>query len=217
MNWQDQPNDHDFFDDDHIKRFLRQHKTGEDNFGRQFLTYIVGNYHNPKILDAAGGSAVNYPVFRSTGFPFEYYLLDRTQKLIDYAKELYGNEIHTVHGYVQEIPFEDNFFDITILRHIGEHLSPDDFHLAIEEAIRVSSKEVVIVFFLEPHDGPEDVLETRSSNIEGHPEITHKWNQYSRSKFISFLRQVAPNAKIKSGEIMTPGAAAVDYIYRVIL
>lgn len=211
---------HDFMEPDHIAGFLRKHKTGVDNIGRAALVQILGSYVNPKVLDAACGTCVNYEVFRNLGLKCRYTGLDRTQKLLDHAKELYVPSSGTVadleriptlvHGYVEEMPFENGEFDVVVLRHILEHLE-EGYELAVQEALRVASKEVIVVFFLDPSPKDEDEVIESEKDENG---CTYFWNTYSWTKFVNFL---APfGYKIARHRLVTPGAAHADTIVRIL-
>lgn len=206
--------DHDFMEPDHVARFLRKHKTGVDNIGRTALVQILGSYDNPKVLDAACGTGVNYEVFRNFGLRCEYTGLDRTQKLLDHAIDLYVENTYEFpkfqQGYVEEMPFQDGEFDVVILRHILEHLA-EGYELAIKEALRVAKKEVIVVFFLDPSTETEDDISESDPDGNG---CTYFWNTYSWSKFVDFLAPMG--YKMSRHRVVTPGAAHADTIVRII-
>lgn len=217
MKYLQHSNDHDFFTDDHIKNFLRHHKTGADNFGRHKLGQIIRDAGYKEILDAPAGSAVNFEVFKNQGLHLNKYIaFDLTQKLLDEAKRRYGNEIMVCKGYVQEIDkvFADNSIECIICRHVFEHLPPGDMETVVQKMFNVAQRELILVFFLDLTNNADHIYEERSSNIEGHPEITHFWNQFSNAKLMSFLSGLG--AKIEKHYIKTPGAAASDTIIRLI-
>lgn len=212
--WVDRPNDHDHFTKEHVAGFLRQHRTGVDNHGRLALLQIVGQYQPVSVLDIACGTAVNYEVFRNFKLDCDYTGLDRTQQFLDHASELYGEDDNftAVHGFVQDLPFEDGSKDVVIVRHILEHLPPDEVELVIREAYRVASKELVVVFFLEPHGGPEHTIEERQSgDLDG---VTHYWNTYSNIRMMQLFASLG--GRIERHSVVTPGAAHHDSIVRII-
>jgi ubiquinone/menaquinone biosynthesis C-methylase UbiE len=202
---------HDFFDKEHVARFLRNAGTGLDNVGRFALATIIQQYTNPTILDIACGTAVNHEVFKNHKVPHKYIAYDRTQQFLDHAASLYREEITTIRGYAQDLPFEDNSVDVSILRHIGEHMKPDDFYSAITEALRVSSKELVLVFFLDLHAGPEHIIEERGPDERG---AMYFWNTYSWPRLTQLFAGLG--VKIQVSRWATPGAAATDTIVRLI-
>lgn len=205
------PDNHDFMEPDHIARFLRNHKTGTDNFGRHALAEIVKQFHaGSTVLDAACGTCVNWEVFKMRGVPCSYTGMDRSKDLLAHAKQLYGDEIDTQEGYVQEMPFKDAAFDIVILRHILEHLQ-EGYEAAITEGLRVAKKELIIIFFVDPVNTNEDTI--KESEPDEH-NCTYFWNTYSWPKLMNFLVQFG--YKIETGVVETPGAAARDTIVRII-
>ncbi len=205
--------DHDFMEPDHIARFLRNYKTGVDNLGRHTLAKILKQYSSPTVLDIACGSCVNFEVFRRFGVQCQYIGYDRTRNLLHHARTLYGDEIRLDRGYAEDLPYVDHYVDVSILRHIGEHMLPKDFYTAIQEAIRVSKSEVIIVFFETPQNIPEHIVNKRSSNIPNQ-EVFHYWNVYSWSRFTEFIASLG--VQMKYDHIQTPGAAHADTIVRLI-
>lgn len=214
--------DHDYMTPDHVATFLRDHNTGTDNLGRHALSEIVRSHsipdHTPTVLDAACGTCVNFEVFKNRRVPCHYVGLDRTQQLLDHAGNLYvpatsgdiTNLVGLRQGYVQEMPFEDNSFDIVILRHIVEHLE-EGYELALKEAWRVAKKEVVVIFFENPTSASDHVFCESEPDDNG---CTYWWNKYSWMKFSKFIVDDL-GAFFTRNVIVTPGAAAQDTIIRI--
>src|SRR6185436_15019398 len=144
---------HDFMTPEHIAGFLRNHNTGMNNLGRHRLAAMIREYSNPTVLDVACGTCVNWEVIKTLGVQCQYTGLDRTKNMLAHAKSLYGNEITLQEGKIQNIPFQDNSFDVVIARHILEHLE-EGYEAAIKEILRVASKQVIIVLFVDLADVP---------------------------------------------------------------
>jgi len=210
MNYETRKDNHDFFTQEHIASFLRNHNTGVNNLGRHRLASLVRSYKNPSVLDVACGTCVNWEVFKNTNVECTYIGLDRTEKMLAHARTLYGNEIYLRKGFIQALPFEDESVDIVIARHILEHLG-EGYEKAIREVLRVASQEVILVFFVDLSDSDTDVIKESEPDENG---CTYFWNTYSNSKLMEFLSQF--NCQIKVEYIMTPGAAAADTIVRLI-
>lgn len=201
---------HDFMTEDHIAGFLRNHKTGVDNAGRRALAAIVSQYDNPIVVDAACGTCVNWEVFKNAGVKCQYTGIDRTLGMLAEAEKRYGDEIILFPGYVQQIPLENCQADIVIMRHILEHLQ-EGYEDAIREGLRVASKELIVVFFLDPSDSTEHQIQESEPDENG---CTYFWNTYSWPKFMEFVASLGVQAKV--GRIVTPGAAHADTIVRLI-
>lgn len=212
MKWRDRRDNHDFMQPEHVQNFLRNHNTGVENLGRFYLATLLKTQHpqGTTVLDAACGSCVNYEVFRNHKVSCVYTGLDRTDKLLEEARRRYGDEITLVKGFVQEIPLPDESQDVVILRHIVEHLE-EGYEVAVREALRVAKKEVILIFFLTPHTGPQDQLSESQPDENG---CTYWWNTYSWSKFAQFAASLG--VQIQTRQIMTPGAAHADTIVRLI-
>lgn len=201
---------HDFMTPEHISVFLRNHKTGIDNLGRQALAQIVSQYDNPTVLDLACATCVNWEVFKNAGVKCQYIGMDRTEGMLLEADKLYGDEITLHRGYVQETNLPNNFADIVIMRHILEHLQ-EGYEDAVREGLRITRKELIIVFFLDPSDITEDVIQESQPDENG---CTYFWNTYNWFKFTRFI--VSLGYQMKVSRVVTPGAAHADTIVRII-
>lgn len=210
MNYETRRDNHDFMTPEHVATFLRNHNTGVNNLGRHRLASLVRSYKNPSVLDVACGTCVNWEVFKNVSVDCQYIGLDRTEKMLAHAKNLYKDEIVLKQGYIQSIPFEDSSIDVVIARHILEHLG-DGYHKAIREVFRVAREEAILVFFVDLAEGDEDVIKESEPDDNG---CTYFWNTYSNSKLMEFLSEF--NCQIKVEYCITPGAAAADTIVRLI-
>lgn len=204
------PDNHDFMTEEHIARFLRQQGTGIDNRGRQTLAQIIRQYDNPLVVDAACGTCVNWEVFKTANVECRYIGMDRTQGMLAEAQRRYGHEIETREGYVQAMPFDDGEADVVIMRHILEHLQ-EGYEDAVREGLRVASKELVIVFFLDPSQEQFNVIQESDPDENG---CTYFWNTYSWLEFTSFVAGLG--VQMKHDYVQTPGAAHADTIVRLI-
>jgi len=200
---------HDFMTQEHISGFLRNHRTGTDNLGRHALAKIIAQHDTPTVIDAACGTCVNWEVFKQYGFQCNYIGVDRTKGMLTEAARRYP-EIELVQGYVQSLPFKDGAADVVLMRHILEHLE-EGYELAIQEGLRVASKELVIVFFLDPSYQEEDSMEESDPDEN---ECTYHWNTYSWLKFTRFVASLG--VRMKFDRVVTPGAAHADTIVRLI-
>ena len=208
--FKDSPDNHDFMTEEHIAGFLRNHRTGIDNVGRHTLAQIIAQYDNPRVVDAACGTCVNWDVFKRVGVKCDYVGVDRTTGMLTEASKRYGDEITLQEGYVQDLPLDDGEADVVIMRHIVEHLQ-DGYEAAVREGLRVASKELVLVFFLDPADVPEDNISESEPDENG---CTYFWNTYSWPKFTEFVASLGVQMKV--GHVATPGAAHADTIVRLI-
>ncbi len=207
--------DHDFMTDEEIAGFLRGPATGFKNNGRRCLVSTVNELGltRPTVLDAACGTAINWETFKDMGVECDYTGMDRTEKMIVDAERRYGDEITTKIGYVQGLPFEDDSFDVVIMRHIMEHLPPGDMEEAIAEGIRVASNTFLISFFLPPDAREEHDIQENPSN-DGRDGCTHFWNTYSHRRLMEFLNGFGYQVQ-RSMPIPTIGAAHPDVIYSI--
>jgi len=205
------PDNHDFMTEEHVAGFLRHHRTGVDNLGRQTLGRIIASYDNPTVADVACGTCVNWETFKNMGVQCRYTGIDRCQKLLSHAVHLYPNDSLNVQlGYVQDTGMPDDHYDVVIMRHILEHLE-EGYESAIREGLRIASKELIVVFFLDPSELSEDDVHESEPDDNG---CTYFWNTYSWPKFTDFVTTLGVQMKV--GHVVTPGAAHADTIVRLI-
>lgn len=124
---------------------FRSWLTNEGSFSRSILTDLVRPYES--VLDCACGTCLDYFEYKKKLIPVKYKGVDSCQGLVDEAKT-FGIDCDL--GSIEELPYEDNSFDIVTGRHILEHL--DYYEKAISEMCRVARYEVAIVFFLPPQE-----------------------------------------------------------------
>ncbi len=126
------------------------------------------------VLDAGCGVGTELESYKSHNMDIEYVGMEKSNRMLEIAKTRHPYN-KFVYGDVNEMPFPDNSFEAVILKHVLEHLP--DYRSAVNEAVRVASKIVIIDFFhkLWPFD-------FRKRHREGFWE-----NWYSKRKFEKFI------------------------------
>ena len=134
------------------------------------------------LLDVACGTAPEYIGLKKKRPDIEYTGLDITPKLVDHCK---SQGINVVHASANNIPFEDDAFDIVHTRHSLEHMK--HFKDAVLEFVRVGKTSVYISFFIEPVEGPSIISEITTTQ-------DHYNNAYSKNE-IGELLENSPKVK----------------------
>lgn len=67
----------------------------------------------------------------------EIHSLDPSEKTIAYMKQNFENHIFAKVGYSQNLPYEDEYFDIVIMTEVLEHLTDDKINKTLKECYRV--------------------------------------------------------------------------------
>lgn len=148
------------------------------------------------LLDAGCGAAPEYNAVE----PNKYTGLDITQKLVDYNL---SRGINCVQGTLMKIPFEDNSFDVSISRHVVEHMP--EIERPLSELIRVSRKQVLVYFFMMPTDNSTHSISLDNINTEW--EIYH--NYYSKVLIENILNH---NKKVDKFTWINGKASTVCYL-----
>lgn len=133
------------------------------------------------ILDVPCGLCIDFYGLQNEASPIAYYGVDYSHKLIQLA---HNKNIRAQHGSIEQIPHADNSKAIVYCRHILEHLP--GYEQAVTEAVRVAQQEVLIVFFIIPHEDDSDVIDY--SVLNGHG-LYH--NRYSKEKFEQFVYRLS--------------------------
>lgn len=167
-------------------------KYGElDDISRILLRkYVWGN-----LLDAGCGVGINCKAIYDK--VTSYTGLDITPRYIKFAKEINQSNCNFVVGSIEEIPFPDSSFDVSICRHVLEHI--DGYQKALTELFRVSKYRVIVILFnpLTPNPSRLTPIMDFWTSPTG---FCYRNNTYDRSEFTQFIRKYGI---IKEQKILT--------------
>ena len=134
----------------------------DDNISKEQMLEWVGDYNAKtkkiarehiksqgykSILDCGAGLCSEYDGYKNDGYDIKYEAIDMCDKFIAMAASR-GIDIKL--SSIENMSFDDASFDVVYVRHVLEHLSTA--YNAMSESIRVAKKEVLIIFFVKPHD-----------------------------------------------------------------
>ena len=114
-----------------------------------------------RVVEAACGSANDYRFFDSYGLAarLDYTGIDLTRANIENCRRMFPGVDFRV-GDVQDLPLETDSCDWAVAHDLLEHLSPSAIDRAIDELCRVTTRGVIISFFM-MRDTPEHVITPR--------------------------------------------------------
>lgn len=95
-----------------------------------------------KILDLGCGEATAYLYLSG----YDYYGLECVEEALEIAKEKVKFPEYLKLGMIEEIPFEDEFFDVVWARHVLEHSS--DMEATLNEILRVLKPDGLLIYAL---------------------------------------------------------------------
>jgi len=169
-----------------------QHKTG-DNLntwigGENESSRVAARLHiflkrYESVLDIPCGGCADYRAFKKNSRIKHYKAADITQSFINDAIE---KGIDAEQASIEKIPLSDNTFDVTYSRHILEHLS--SYEKALQELVRVAKREVIVIFFMAPHDNKNHVISNKLH--DGYPLYHNSYSKPLLEKFLSELPKV---------------------------
>lgn len=163
------------WDVDRIERIVRdEHARDPSASARRRLADIVVSLGD-SVLDLGCGPGAMWPHFARHGPRVSWVGVDATLNMVQTAHRLFP-DVPVYHADASATPFEDDSFDVVLIRHVLEHLPRDLMERIIAEATRLARRAVVIDFYVPPsiHSSEtrrvgERFLETcwRRAEIEG--------------------------------------------------
>ena len=118
---------------------------------RKFMASLIHN--GDSVLDVGCGAGVGYEALASVGLESRYVGIDSSEPSVEIAREFYADgdfRVGNATSLVSELGSKS--FEVVLVRHVLEHLP--DFEVAMREAILVSRRLAVFVFFLTPRALP---------------------------------------------------------------
>lgn len=157
-----------------------------DNPSRKWFRDFIKEKNIGSVLDVACGTCIELAGLKENSIEVKYKGVDITPFLVEENK---GKGVDCVLGNIEDIPEEDNSWEVVYGRHIIEHL--EYYEKAIGEMCRVASKYVVIVHFL-PLVEQEVIKKTVLEDGEFHE------NLYEEDRFIKFCEQFGEVTRIEN-------------------
>lgn len=151
----------------------------ESASSRSYMRQYIKNMEYTSIADIGCGLCTDYFGLVDDNLKVSYIGFDITPKLVSRARKL---GLNVKQGSIENIPLKNSAVDMAYARHILEHLP--FYEKALTELIRISRKEVMIIFFIKPEDERAD--EINSAIID---ECLLYHNHYNKKNIEKFLMQ----------------------------
>jgi ubiquinone/menaquinone biosynthesis C-methylase UbiE len=116
------------------------------------------------VIDIGCGGGMQCAAFQDFAPELVYQGIDIHPGMVEYARAAFP-DVEFDRGNATDLPYEDNLFDVALLRHVLEHHSPDMARVILSEAIRVATKGLVILFFKPPHVGNDNPTRHRRVTV----------------------------------------------------
>jgi ubiquinone/menaquinone biosynthesis C-methylase UbiE len=172
-----------------FKGWVGDYNSETKKFSREYIE--SKNYKS--IIDIGCALCDMYYGFKNEKYEIDYTGLDSCQYFIDKNKEL---AINVIKSDMNKINIRDNSYDVVFARHVLEHLPT--FKDALSEFIRISSKEVIVIFFIKPLDKEEIRYDNTDlyHNIYSKKEIenfiskyNYEWNDINDKEIILHIKK----------------------------
>lgn len=135
------------------KKWMRGHDGVGQPSRKWLLTKIDDGW---SVLDVGCGPGVTYEnLVVANNRSITYTGIDIADKFVQACRELFP-EGDFRQASADDLPFEDNSYDVVVLRHVLEHAL--GYEREIAEAVRVARRRVVIVMWRPLKDGPAKML-----------------------------------------------------------
>lgn len=136
---------------DQLSALMHEGAAGTQHPSRQFIASLMRKRES--VLDVGCGAGAGYEALAAAGLEPRYVGIDSSEPSIEIARELYpGADFRVGHATSLVAELGGSSFDLVVVRHLLEHLP--DFQAAMNEAIYVSRRIAVFVFFLSPRALP---------------------------------------------------------------
>lgn len=139
------------FHRDTLANLMHSEGAGREHPSRAFVASLIRE--GESVLDVGCGAGAGYEALAVSGLESRYVGIDSSEPSIEIARELYpGGDFRIGSATSLVSQFGPNSFDVVLVRHVLEHLP--DFEAAMTEAISVSRRIALFVFFLTPRTLP---------------------------------------------------------------
>ena len=167
---------------DVLRILMHNGGAGKEHPSRAFVASLVRQ--GESVLDVGCGAGVGYEALADLGLESRYVGIDSSEPSVEIARELYPAGTFCIGSATSLVShFGPNAFDVVLVRHVLEHLP--DFEAAMNEAVVVSRRLALFVFFLTPRSLPFGVRKV-DMGFNWPDFYTHV---YSRRAINRFLQQ----------------------------
>lgn len=120
------------------------------SYSRILAREHIKNQQYKTVLDIPCSLGTDFFGFQQDGTAVAYLGIDISPKFVELAQ---AKHIPVLQGDIKDIPCGDSSFEVCYARHILEHMP--SYQEALDELIRVARSEVLVVFFIRPHEYPD--------------------------------------------------------------
>jgi len=116
------------------------------------------------ILNIGCGGGIQYAAIREVSPNIKYMGVDITPKMIKSARRLFPGVKFEL-GDAAALPYSDEEFDVSIVRHVFEHHPLSSGKDILHEALRVAKNAALFLFFVGPQEMEQDIIEQQEGGF----------------------------------------------------
>lgn len=168
--------------DEQLAAFLSVNGLGKEHPSRQFVSSLIRQEES--VLDVGCGTGVNYETLEIAGKAAGYVGVDSSPNAIRVARQMHpGRDFRVGSAVNPTAALGEQRFDVVLVRHVLEHLP--DFEMAMGQAIAISKRIAIFVFYLPPR-----TLPLRVRVVSPQIDMPFYVNIYSRDAINRYLREL---------------------------
>ena len=134
-----------------LATLMHKEGAGTEHPSRAFVTSLIRP--GESVLDVGCGAGAGYESHRAARLDASYVGVDSSEPSIEVARDLYpAGDFRVGNATTLVSQFGSRSFDVVLLRHVLEHMP--DFEQPMQQAISVSRRLAVFVFYLTPRSLP---------------------------------------------------------------
>ena len=120
--------------------------------------------YGDSVIDIGCGGGIQYAAIKEVSPGIKYTGVDITPKMLKSARELFPEAKFEL-GDAAHLPYYDLEFDSSIVRHVFEHHPLTKGREILHEALRVAKNAALLLFFIEPQQIEEDIIERKTKGF----------------------------------------------------
>jgi ubiquinone/menaquinone biosynthesis C-methylase UbiE len=116
-------------------------------------------------LDIGCGGGIQYAALSDffSDKEWQYTGVDITPKMLNFARKSFPDARFDL-GDAADLDYQDEEYDVCVIRHVLEHHPLNNGEKILHEALRIAKNAVLLLFFIEPQDMSQNIVEKKKES-----------------------------------------------------